>query len=142
MRVYQLENQWISLNPRNFETINEFFTIFKHLVLQLKQCGEEKKDDQLILSILSKLGSNYSFLCLCTFHIGKLTILNWKMSSLNAFIDSLTKEHDKHVQMGSMTYSKDQYLFDGGTEAKNDKGNPKYKEKTKFYHAKKKEKMR
>ena len=64
------------------------------------------------------------------------------MPSLNAFIDSLTKEHDKHVQMGSMTYSKDQYLFDGGTEAKNDKGNPKQKEKTKFYHPKQKKKTK
>ena len=44
----------------NFETLNEFFTKFKHLVLQLKQCEVEKEDDHLILSILSKLASDYS----------------------------------------------------------------------------------
>ena len=33
LSVYQLENQLISINPRNFETINVFFTEFKHLVL-------------------------------------------------------------------------------------------------------------
>ena len=52
LRSYQLENELIPLNLGNFETINEFFTKFKHFVLQLKQCEVEKKDDQLILSIL------------------------------------------------------------------------------------------
>ena len=36
MRIYRLENESISLHPRNFETLNKFFTEFKHLVLQLK----------------------------------------------------------------------------------------------------------
>ena len=38
LRIYQLENELISLHPSNFETMNEFFTKFKHLVLQLKLC--------------------------------------------------------------------------------------------------------
>ena len=33
MRIYRLENEIISLHLRNFETLNEFFTKFKHLVL-------------------------------------------------------------------------------------------------------------
>ena len=36
MRIYQLENQLISLHPSKFKTLNELFTKFKHLVLQLK----------------------------------------------------------------------------------------------------------
>ena len=56
LRIYQLENELISLDLGKFETMNEFFTKFKHLVLQLKQCEVDKEDDQLILSILSKLG--------------------------------------------------------------------------------------
>ena len=36
LRIYQLENELISLHLRNFETLNDFFTKFKHLVLQLK----------------------------------------------------------------------------------------------------------
>ena len=36
LRIYHLENELISLQPRNFKTINEFFTRFKYLVLQLK----------------------------------------------------------------------------------------------------------
>ena len=33
LRIYQLENELISLNLGNFETMNDFFTKFKHLVL-------------------------------------------------------------------------------------------------------------
>ena len=60
LRVYQLENELMSLQPSNFETLNDLFTKFKHTVLLLKQCNVEKEDDQLILSILSKLGADYS----------------------------------------------------------------------------------
>ena len=42
MRIYRLENELISLHPNNFETLNEFFTKFRHLMLQLKQCEVEK----------------------------------------------------------------------------------------------------
>ena len=52
MRGHQLENELISLSPTHFDTIQDFFTKFKSLVLQLKQCGIENKYHQLILSIL------------------------------------------------------------------------------------------
>ena len=41
MRGHHLENELISLSPSHFETIQDFFTKFKSLVLQLKQCGIE-----------------------------------------------------------------------------------------------------
>ena len=54
LRVYQLKNELMSLQPSNFETLNDFFTKFKHTILLLKQCKVEKEDDQLILAILPK----------------------------------------------------------------------------------------
>ena len=36
MRGHQLKNELISLSPMHYETIQEFFTKFKSLVLQLK----------------------------------------------------------------------------------------------------------
>ena len=45
MRVHQLENELITLSPTHFEIIHDFFTKFKSLVLQLKQCGIEKKEE-------------------------------------------------------------------------------------------------
>ena len=59
----------------------------------------EKEDDQLILAILSKLGVDYSIF-VSTFRAGNLTTPGWNMPTLNAFIESLTNEHDKLVQMG------------------------------------------
>ena len=94
LRVYQLENELMSLHPSNFETLNDFFTKFKHIVLLLKQCKVEKEDDQFILTILSKLGADYSIF-VSIFRAGKLTTPGWKMPTLNAFIESLTSEHDK-----------------------------------------------
>ena len=64
MRVYQLENELMSLQPSNFETLNDFFTKFKNIVFLLKQCKVEKEYDQLILDILSKSGLIIQFLFL------------------------------------------------------------------------------
>ena len=60
MRVHQLENDMITLNPLNFESPNEFFTNFKNLIYQLKQCKVEKDEDHLILAILTNLNVDYS----------------------------------------------------------------------------------
>ena len=67
LRRHQLKNELIFLSPTHFETIQEFFTKLESLVLELKQCGIEKKEDQLILSILSKLGPKFSVF-VSTFH--------------------------------------------------------------------------
>ena len=89
IRVYKLDNELISLHPFNFETLNDFFTKFKNQVFQLKLCKVEKEDDQLILAILSKIGADYSVF-VSTFHFVKLSTPNWKMHTLESFIESLT----------------------------------------------------
>ena len=110
--------------------MNDFFTKFKHLVIQLKQCKVEKDDDQLILAILSKLGLDY-LVFVSILHTGKLIIPNWKMPPLNAFIDSLTNEHDKLVHMGIIRSSKYQSLFSSRPKDPKGKGNQK-NQKAKF----------
>ena len=50
----------ISLGPSSFESLQLYFSKFKALVLQLKQCGIEKKEEKLVLAIISKLGPDYS----------------------------------------------------------------------------------
>ena len=47
------------------------------------------------------------------------------MITLNAFIESLTNEHGKLLQMGIIRYSKYQALFVGGSKATNGKGKQK-----------------
>ena len=89
MRGHQIENELISLSPNSFESLQLYFSKFKALVLQLKQCGIKKKDDQLVLAILSKVGPNYSVFFF-TFYATKLTARAWKMPSLVDFMESLT----------------------------------------------------
>ena len=36
MRIHQLENDLITLNPSDFESLNELFSKFKNLIYQLK----------------------------------------------------------------------------------------------------------
>ena len=57
-----------------------------------------------------------------TFHSLKLTTLNLKTPTLNSFIESLTHEHDKLIQMGIVRSSKDQALVARGDKVANDKG--------------------
>ena len=99
LRTHRLEIELFSLSPINFQSIKGFFTTFKSLVLILKKCGIDKEYDQLILSILSKLGPDYSVF-VSTFHATRLVVPKWKMPSLNSFLDSLTKEQDKLIHMG------------------------------------------
>ena len=46
---HQIKNELISLNPSSFESLQLYFTKFKALVLQLKQCRVEKKEEKLVL---------------------------------------------------------------------------------------------
>ena len=77
--------------------------------LQLEQCGIEKKEDKLVLNILSNLGPDYSVF-VSTFHATKLTARTWKIPKLIEFMEYLTQEQDKLVIMGTSKPSKDQDL--------------------------------
>ena len=77
----------------------------------------------MISFILSKLGPEFSVF-VSTFHSGKLTLQNWQMPSLENFMESLTHEQDKLVQMGTIK-TKDQALKVGVLNSS--KGNPKSK---------------
>ena len=51
-----------------------------------------------------------------------LTTPNWKMPTLNAFIQSLISENDKLIQMGIIRSSKYLALVARGDKVENDKG--------------------
>ena len=67
------------------------------------------------------LNADYSVF-VSTFQIVRLTTPNWKMPTLNAFIQSLISENDKLIQMGIIRSSKDQDLVTRGDKVENDKG--------------------
>jgi hypothetical protein len=134
MRVHQLENEIISLSPIHFRNLKELFTKFKSLLFELNTCGVNKKEDQLSLSILSKLGPEYSVF-VSSFQASKLTQETWKMPPLNDFIATMTQEKSKLVQMGVIKSSKNQAL--AATDAPKRSGKDKQKGKGKFPESKK-----
>ena len=64
-----------------------------------------------------------------TFYATKLAVRNWRMTSLDAFIDSLTQEKFKLIQMGNLKTSKDPALSALGSKNLKSKGKLKVKEK-------------
>ena len=89
MRGHQIENELVSLSSSSFESLQLYFTKVKALVLQLKQCGIEKKEEKLVLTIISKLGPDYSVFFF-TFYATKLIARTWNMPNLVEFMESLT----------------------------------------------------
>ena len=77
--------------------------------------------------VLSKLGSKY-LVFVSTFHYGMSSIPNWKMPSLDAFVESLIQEQDKLVQMGVLRTSKNQALFVGDSNNAQARGKLKWRE--------------
>jgi hypothetical protein len=102
MRSHMLEVELITLDPKSFDNIQDFFTKSKSLILSLESCGIDKSKqlDQLILTILAKLGPEY-VVYVSTFHFGRYILgSKWKMSTMEQFIDSFKHEEIKLIQMG------------------------------------------
>jgi hypothetical protein len=62
MRGHMLEVELLTLDPKSFDNIQDFFTKFKDLLSQLKACrvDKSKEEKQIVLTILSKLGPEFS----------------------------------------------------------------------------------
>jgi gag-polypeptide of LTR copia-type len=104
MRGHMLEVELNTLDPKSFDNIQDFFTKFKSLILSLGECGIDKstQEKQLILTILAKLGPEYT-VYVSNFHSGRCLFgTNWKMPTLAQFIESLTQEQTKLIHMGLM----------------------------------------
>jgi hypothetical protein len=74
------------------------------LILSLGECGINKstQEKQLILTILAKLGLEYTVYD-SNFHSGRCIFgTNWKMPMLAQFIESLTQEQTKLIHMSLM----------------------------------------
>ena len=74
------------------------------------------------------MGPEYSFF-VSTFHATKLAFQNWRLLSLDAFIDSLTQEKIKLIQMGTLKTSKDHAFGALGSKNLKSIGNLKFKHK-------------
>ena len=96
-------------------------------MLQYRQCGIERKDEQNVLSILRKLGPKY-YVYVSMFHSKRESFPDWKLPSLDSFSKSLIKEKDKFIRMGVIQTSKDQALLDIDSSKVQEKGKSKKKD--------------
>lgn len=87
MRGHQLENELSALGPKNFDNLQEFLFRFNTFLSEVKSCGIEKNEEKFILSVLSKLGPEYS-LFVSSFYTTKLSMgKTWKIPSMDDFIE-------------------------------------------------------
>ena len=104
MKGHLLEVELLSLDPRNYDRIQDFFTKYNDLLLQLKGCGidKSKEESRQVLSIMSRLKPEYSIF-VSAFHSVRLAIgKSYTMPSLKEFMKSLTFEQDKLIGMGKI----------------------------------------
>jgi hypothetical protein len=61
-----LEVEFLTLDPKTFDNLQDFFTKYKDLLSQLKACGvdKSKEEKQMVLTILSKLGHRILSVCI------------------------------------------------------------------------------
>jgi hypothetical protein len=87
MRGYMLEVEFFTLDPKIFSNIQDFFTKFKDLLSQIKACrvDKSKEEKQMVLTILSKIGIEFSMF-MSAFHSVRFTSgATWKMPSLDCY---------------------------------------------------------
>jgi hypothetical protein len=103
MRGHMLEVELLTLDPKIFDNLQDFFTKYKDLLSQVKACGVDKfEEKQMVLTILSLLGPEYSVF-VSTFHSVRLASgATWRLPSLEAFIESLTREQNMLISMGKI----------------------------------------
>jgi hypothetical protein len=94
---HMLEVELNTLDPKSFDNIQDLFTKFKSLILSLGECVIEKytQEKHIILTILAKLGPEYT-VYVSNFHSGRCLFgTNWKIPMMDQFIESLTQEKKK-----------------------------------------------
>jgi hypothetical protein len=131
MRGHILEVDFLTLDPKIFDNIQDFFTKFKDLLSQLKACRFDKlaEEKQMVLTILSKIGPKFSVF-LSTFHSVRFTSgATWKMPSLEEFIESLTQEQTKLINMGTIKGPRAHALIVHDGSQKYQKSKYQYKQK-------------
>jgi hypothetical protein len=120
------------LDPKIFRNLQDFFTKFKDLLSQLKACGVDKSEEKkMVLTILSELGPEF-LVFISTFHSVKFTSgATWKIPSLKEFIESLTQEQTKLINMGKIKGPKAHALtVKDGISHQYQKSKDKYKRKS------------
>ena len=111
VKGYQIENELMSLDPKNFGNIQDYTTKVNDLKAQCKACGIDKKDIQLIYNTLNKLGPEFAAF-VYSFHTHRLTMgFAYTMPSFASFSEMLMHEQQNLLSMGLIKPSQNQALL-------------------------------
>jgi hypothetical protein len=123
LRGHHLENDLHAINPRYLETLKDYYYKFKTFLSHVKACVIDNKDEELIFSILTKLGPEY-FVYTSSFHTTILVMWStWKIPSLDDFMESVIHEQTNIIQIGALKNSKPHALTAQGISKKNKQKN-------------------
>ena len=108
--VFKIEDELISLDPKSFDSIQDFIIKVNELRMKLIDCGNPIKDGRLIYNIHNKLPSEYS-----TFVSSYNTLTTtlgsaYKKVSFEEYAKLLDEEEQKLKTMGILTSPKSKAL--------------------------------
>ena len=102
---FQIEDDLLLLDPKNFDTIQDYVNKANELRALLKDCGNPMKDDRLIHHILKRLPTEYASF-VSSYNTHKLTMGSaFQKPTFDAFVEMLIFEKSHLIDMGLLTSS-------------------------------------
>ncbi len=98
--VFKIEDELVSLDPKSYDSIQDFIIKVNELRTKLTNCGSSIKDDRLIYLIHNKLPSEYSTF-VSSFNTSKTTLGSaYKKVTFDEYAKLLDDEEKKLKSMG------------------------------------------
>ena len=107
---FQIKDDLLLLDPKNFDTIQDYITKENEYRTLLKDNGNTMKYEKLIHHILKRLSSEYASF-VSSFNTHKLTIGSaYQKPTFDAFVEMLIVEQTHLMDLGLLTTSKTKSL--------------------------------
>ena len=107
---FQIEDDLLLLEPKNFDTIQDYITKPNEYRELLNDCGNPMKDEKLIHHILKRLPSEYASF-VSSYNTHRVTMGSaYQKHTFDAFIEILIVEQSHLMDLGLLTISKTKAL--------------------------------
>ena len=104
--VYKIEDELISLDPKSFDSIQDFIINVNELRTKLNDCGSPINDKRLIYLIHNKLPPEYSTF-VSSFNTTKATLgSSYQKLTFGDYAQLLEDEQAKLIKMGILKFFK------------------------------------
>ena len=104
-RGFELDENLMSLDPKDFDTIQDYITKTHELRSMVKDCGITIEDEKLIYNLMRKLPPEYASFA-SSFNTHKLTLgSSYTMPSFDSFTEMLMAEQSNLMSMGILKSS-------------------------------------